>query len=241
MTNSPNSVELYLQVPEGMIEERRYEPIDYDWWDDECTTFLEDFTKRTGLWHEGWHVYRHRDRDVQRNNVEFNLNRGAYVYFKCGVSNWEQFFALHDLEDKFPIVLQYFHNGQGSDIAFRTSRYSSGSPTFYIEYDDSNVSWQWNHGVDDATLELMDGWLNAEIKELLEFVEDLIKDEFSTLLKHLQDEYEWICSDDYIRESIQCNNTDEELIAWAVDNDEVHKLTWKSQPATLTEQQANGA
>lgn len=239
MTDSPNSITLTLQVPDRMVQDRLYDYTDNDWYTDEYDSFFESFTERTGLW-DAAYTKDAKGRRVW--HVEFDLYNPRYVYFKCGCGDWAAFLALHGLTEKYPLVLRYHQYGQGENILFTTEKagYRHYSCGFNLEYEDANISWQWNSDLDEATLEMMDGWLHAEIAELLEFVEDLVRTEFDTLLANLDSEYEYLCSEEYVRENIKINYDDDELITWAVEHDEVLNLTWKAQPCNLTACQYNG-
>ncbi len=236
MNNSPRSITLHLQVPDALVQSKLYDytDTDSDWWRDVVDMFFEDFEERTGLWHE---AYSEDFKGRKHCAVEFELYNPRYVYFKCGVFNWTKFLATHKLEDKFPIVLRYHQYGQGHNIVFHTDTTGYGyrnACTFHLEYDDSYVSWQWNDGMDEAAKEMGDDWMNQEIKELLEFVENLIDSEFDRLLDDLDSEYEWLCSEEYVRQQIEDNWSDDEIIDWGLNNVSPPQLTWISQPYNLT-------
>jgi hypothetical protein len=222
-----------------MVQDKLYDYTEYDWYTDEYDSFFENFTERTGLWHEAY------TKDAKGRRlwaVEFGLYNPRYVYFKCGCGDWTTFLALHGLTEKYPLVLRYHQYGQGEDIRVNTEAagYRNYSCGFNLEYDDANVSWQWNSDLDESTLEMMNDWLYAEIAELLEFVKDLIRAEFDTLLANLDSEYEYLCSEEYVRETLRDTHDDDELLQWAVENDEVVHLTWKAQHCNLTACQYNG-
>jgi hypothetical protein len=199
---------------------------------------MEEFTARTGMWHEGY-TYDYKKR--QSCLMEFELYNPSYVYFRCGASDWEKFLTVHGLTDKFPLVLRYHLHGEGNSLSMVTDRHSYRDPSSHIEWDSSNVSWQWNGDHDEHTVELLDKLLYDEIEALAEIVKGIVKAEFDQLLDNLTEEYEYRTSEEFVRDDLEQRMTDDELMEWAIDNDEYEKLTWKSQPYTLTEQQSNGA
>lgn len=210
-----SSIQLELKIPSKMLDNRRYDYVErFKWWVDPFNQFIEGFEERTGMWEYSINTQHYA-------GVTFDFY-DQFAYFRCGVSNWEKFLTVHNLKDKYPTVLNYYNLGKGFSVQMIAVSNSHRSRSWTLEYEDYGVSWAWN--MDEANAELADKWLNEEIKELKDFVKDLIEQEFSTLLKILEKKYDYLTSDEFLSDNI----TDEDVVQYCLDNDE--PLIWESQP-----------
>lgn len=222
-----NSVQLRIQIPKSMVEKARHEDeLDYDWWHNVLECYFDEHQDGfNGIWHDAWE-WESSKKTRRKWNVEFDLFRqGEYVFFPCGVRNWELFLTSRNLEDKFPLVLRYHRDGQGNDIELIAKQHSYYSCSFYIDFEDYNVSWAWND-VDPNTVELLDKLLYDEIDQLKALVEDEVQDLFDKLEDELKAEYEWLTGDEHITDMIDANYSHDEIVSYCLENEE--PVVWQS-------------
>ena len=220
-----NSIQLRIQIPESLIEDIRYKDhLDDYWWHDTLDCFFDEHPDDfNGIWHDAWET---DSKGRRRWNVDFDLFRqGEYVFFPCGVRDWAKFLVMRGLQDQFPLVLRYHRDGQGNDIELVARKHAFNSCTFYIDFEEYNVSWAWND-VDPDTVELLDKLLYDEIDQLKVIVEDEVQDLFDQLEDDLKAEHEWLTSDEYITDMIDANWHHDEIVSYCLENDE--PVVWQS-------------
>jgi hypothetical protein len=191
----------YTERQLALIEKYRDINTDYEWWDCTKEDFKADMAKK--------HI---TVRDV---NFTGFWSQGDGASFTGYVSDNKLFLQTHGLSETYPVVSRLMQHGGGFSIAIeRNSNYHYvHENTVYAEvsYTDGFCHVLDSDEFRDLIIEQWDKDLQAEYDRLAEEVTTIIRGYCKDLYRQLEEEYEYLTSDEAVWEAIQANELDDEL------------------------------
>lgn len=183
-----------------LIEKYRDINVEYvDWWDCVYDDFTSDMAEK--------HIM------VQDTRFSGFWSQGDGASFTGYISNNLEFLKAHGLTETYPFITKLIHHG--GDFTLRIERSSS----HYVHENTVSVSVEgcaYFHHVlptsDDLREAIVDQWdtdLDAEYERIWEDVTDIIRDYCRDLYRKLQEEYDYLTSDEAVWEAIEANELNE--------------------------------
>ena len=207
-------------IPFGLIEEYRDVAVDYDWWDDLYDGFTEklekagielDYREYTG--HTAATNHRTFRKFCIYHDIQGLVTFDASI---CGADDWDKFLKAHPEVDKSPLVSEFIER---CGDEFKFASHARGRYMTYDINDDWGVSFHsCVEEVNDSNEALLD-WLDTMLEPELDNFEADVKQVFESyangLLRELQDEYDYLTSDEYVIEYLTDNYTEDQLAEMA--------------------------
>lgn len=186
-----------------LIEKHRDINVDYDWWDYTYDHFKEDMKAK--------HV------EVKDMSFSGFWSQGDGASFTGYIDDNKEFMAKHDLTKTYPHITKLLsHGGYFSVDITRTgsSRYVHEN-TVSAEIVAADGFYHVLDGDDPVREAIIAHWdvsLNDEYDRLAEDVTTIIRGYCRDLYKNLQEEYEYLTSDDAVWEAIEANELNKECV-----------------------------
>ena len=181
---------------EELIEKYRDWNTHHDWWD-----FVYDNFRET-LDNEGV--------NVGEISFEGFYHQGSYADFTGRVYNVPLFMEKNNMVDDYPMLYK-LAGLDGVDIS------QSDSGRRRSSYIDIEIG-DWEYHLPDMDESMQEYYIalyqadtDIEISGFEEKVRDVLEEHARDLYKTLQEEYEHLCSDEVVWETIQCNEWDKEV------------------------------
>lgn len=181
-----------------LIEQYRDINTDCDWWDCIYDSFTEDM-KEVGI-------------DVRDMRFSGFWSQGDGASFTGYIGDNKLFFEHHKLGDKYPWLTKLIaHGGDFALSIVRTSHHYVHENTVSVELSHTDMF----HNVlpdDDVRAEIIRQWdylLDGEYEGIAQAATDIIRDYCRDLYQQLEDEYEYLTSDEAVWEAIVANELDQ--------------------------------
>jgi hypothetical protein len=203
-------------VPERLIEKYREAEVYHDWWG-----FLyEQFVQEMG--DVGIEIAMNHSRPVRGASrvtpeIYFTLHvQGAGVEFRGHVGNWPVFLATHDLYGKWPTFEKYLETEEG-DARFQFSVHGGDLSYTGFEFDDRPE-------VPECMALQLSTWLEEDAAKVEPALTDIFRGHAHDLYTRLDDEYDYLTSDEVVIEYIRDQCEDELAEALAEDGEDALAL-----------------
>jgi hypothetical protein len=185
-----------------LIEKHRDINTDYEWWDCIYDSFQEDMKQK--------HI------EVQDMRFSGFCSQGDGASFTGYIDDNKAFFEDHGLTETYPYMMKLLSHGGGFSLCIErsSSRYvHENTVSAELSYCD-NFSCSCVLRVDDplreAVVKLWDEALQREYDTICDTVTDIIRGYCRDLYRKLEEEYDYLTSDEAIWEAIEANELDEE-------------------------------
>lgn len=182
-------------ISQALIDEHRYINVEHDWWEHVVERIKEDQAKRgvtvnkvyfTGFWSQG---------------------DGACFEGRIYSGDMATFMEAHGLHEKFPHTYRLAqHGGLGLRLRHRGSYYHEHSVDFdWWEESIENV-WQGDfNDVVEACFPVWDRCVEEEREDFTTAAEGALRDAMRDAYRRLEEEYEYLTSDEAVRETLEAN------------------------------------
>lgn len=197
----------------------------YDWWDGVYDQFIEKM-KENGIEVLTKLERTHKGASYERPAIYFSgfWSQGDGACFEGRVADWNLVLTLHG----FPLLMQ--HRDEFADMQFSWKTSGNYCHEHTLSFDDDSsypvyLTDYYSKDEDPTGLRLMareqlHDELAIEWERFTEFFEEKVKEFCRELYSDLEDEHEYLTSDEAILESLSANQMIEELIK---EYDEEHE------------------
>lgn len=185
---------------EKLIKKHRDINVDYEWYD--CTEgdLKDDMEERGFL--------------VERMHFSGFWSQGDGACFEGWMQDWKKFCAkVPEFVRDFPYLSVYLQDESGNYKVTQSGGYYHGNCTYH-EYD-SDLEGEIEQLDSDDPEQMMRYGLYSkaliEEADVFEWLKEYFKTEMRSLYKRLEEEYEYLTSDEAVWDSIEANDLDKEM------------------------------
>lgn len=189
--DDPRWTKLSKERQDRLLEENRYNSVDYDWWD----FIYEDFKQQM------------KESGVEVLEIEFSgfCSQGDGAWFAGHIDDW--YLVLRDLGQ----LLKAHNYWPHSEWSFSSGIHHRGG----MSYTTDMPADQNPYDEEDELLQFAAFDLRNPDQDKIEAIEDDVRELFegkaAELYRDLEAEYDWRTGDEQVVESLLANMTDEEL------------------------------
>jgi hypothetical protein len=184
--------ELNEKAKEKVLDQFRETNVDHDWWDFTVSDFVEHIEQ------EGF--------NVALKNVSFDLHgQGSGVAFECDVDVLKFLDTNYKDKDKYLMLREKYKEGQFDIKIIRTDTRYNHEYTMSVSINDY-VEEPDEESLSDAIGEVIEGNLIENISQLGEDILERGRELARLLHKSLSDEYDYLVSDESVKESVEMND-----------------------------------
>lgn len=151
--------------------------VDYDWWD-----YVPDYCAEKL---DEYGIY------MDPKSLEFDLHSGRYVKFKFGIEDMDKFLKKMGWQERWKTI----------QVVFKLRNWDN--PSLYFDQSDGEASFMFE-GLEDEQEEFTKDLFNWE--DLADETEKTLDNFRDELLKDLESQYEYLCSDEAIMETLEAND-----------------------------------
>ena len=179
-----------------LIEKYRDCNTNCDWWEPIFEGFREDLSKE-GI-------------DVGEISWEGVYHQGSYADFSCRVNDVGLFMRANKIEGDYPTIYKL------AELDGVSISKSDGQMRRHTYLDVEVGDWEYHlpdmdEDMAEYYIALYQADTDREYPQFEQSVEDILDEHAKDLYRTLMQEYEYLCSDEAVWETIQCNEWDKEV------------------------------